>query len=403
MTVTSVSSSLSSGVTETLTLTSLTSDDVIRESSDVMTLSQTPGAPVSRVVTSQTESVIITTGPGNVATMSPSEDLIKPDHVIISESVETFPELLSLDLARHQAEATTEEQISSKDTNSENNPNITLTSQEETFISEIELDENFNENVPTEHEAATELPQDIDSAEQTTVLFEDEESETDERPLMSGSSYEADLNRTDHGEPGEKDLEINETTEIPLTMKSEAVGQPGEKINIDNDVRPDIIDSKENKTESRQVHAKPTESDVVSVEITETSSENEIEPGTIIAMAPVTLMDNNVPSPSQSDQASDGSSQNNVIVPRAETQLQENLILDWISEEDEVSNLTSEISTEKPMSSVTQIQGTDLLVNLTTPVSLKVKDNPEVRIMLDEKEASNSNEFLKKTLFHVYT
>ena len=133
-------------------------------------------------------------------------DQIKPDQVIISESVETFPELFSLELTRQ-----TEEQISSKDTFSENNPNITLASHEETFISDVELDENLNENVP-DQEAAAELPQDID-AEQTTVLFEDVESETDERPLP-GSTYEADLNRSDLSE---KDSELNETTTIAVT------------------------------------------------------------------------------------------------------------------------------------------------------------------------------------------
>ena len=51
--------------------------------------------------------------------------------------------VFSLELTEEQ----TEEQISSKDTFSENNPNITLASHEETFISDVELDENLNENV----------------------------------------------------------------------------------------------------------------------------------------------------------------------------------------------------------------------------------------------------------------
>ena len=61
--------------------------------------------------------------------------------------------------------------------------------------------------------------------------------------------------------------------------------------------------------------------------------ENEIESNKgAILMAqetPTELTDNITPT--RSDQASDGSSQNNVIVPRAETQLQENLILGPIS------------------------------------------------------------------------
>ena len=307
-------------------------------------------------------------------------DQIKPDQVIIRESVETFPELSSLELARQ-----TEEQISSKDTFSENNPNITLASHEETFISDVEPDENLNENV-LEHEASvTELPQDIDG-EQTTVLFEDEEkSETDERPL-SGSMDGEDLNDLDRNHHSEKESEMN--GEVPTTMKIKAEERSREKINIDHDV----IDPKENNVESRQVHADFWENEVLSVDETELPPElmmeNEVVPdkGTIL-IAPETLtkLTDNIIPPPRSDQASDGSSQNNVIVPRAETQLQENLILDWISEEREVSNLTSEISSEKPMPSVTEIQGIDLLVNITTPVSLKVTENPDIKILRVEE------------------
>ena len=396
----------------TLTLTSrLTSDG---DHLSVITLSHTLSPPV---LTSQTETVIITTGLGNVTTEKPgARELgdfmelnpistdeapeINPDHVIRlsdpTDSFETFPELVSLELVGHEAESTNK-QSSSKE-------NITVTPHERK-ISDVafELDENFTENILKE-ESETELPQDID-IEQTTVLFEDEEqkSETDERP-RHGSTAGVSLNRqealnteseTENDEFNVNKLEENARVEFPLTKKMQKLeGQSRENINID---------SKENMIQSSPVHAEKWRKEKGVFEGREPASELLVELDKEkfkINRANITVPESLQASRDNltSDQESDGSSQAAVIVPRAETQLQENLIIDWISEESEVSNLTSKIVTEKPMSSVTKIRGADFHLNLTAPATLVLKKSPEhvneeniIPLQLQVKKKVNEN------------